>query len=270
MYITLFSRDPPQPPPLHFLGIPPDPNPPRQPPSSCAVDQSGRPSPELLRYSLPEILAAPVSSEARASPCSSTSPRRPVTGLAAGDHGKDRPRPAPLLPCLSLPPRASLCFSHLSSFLFTGTDAMDARALPRVHHRCRFASDPAGDRRISPPPPWTNHPQTSSVSPCLSRAPSVAPSPCPYRCVQAPAVPWPRLCIKQTNEAAAACFVSFWKGTLTHHVDRAMPAHGPAPLPASLSTEPGRSPWVSCPPAPAPVQPCSSFGPMHVFPLLHF
>ena len=77
MDLTLFPRDPPQPPPLRFLGIPPDPNPPRQPPSTCAVDQSGRPSPELLRCSLPEILAAPVSSEARASPCSSPRCRQP-------------------------------------------------------------------------------------------------------------------------------------------------------------------------------------------------
>uniref|UniRef100_A0A8R7R433 Uncharacterized protein n=1 Tax=Triticum urartu TaxID=4572 RepID=A0A8R7R433_TRIUA len=52
---------------------------------------------------------------------------------------------------------------------------MDAHDLPRVHHRRRFASDPAEDRRISPPPPWITHPQTSSAPPCLSRAPSVAP-----------------------------------------------------------------------------------------------
>ncbi|XP_037438086.1 uncharacterized protein LOC119305748 [Triticum dicoccoides] len=88
------------------------------------------------------------------------------------------------LSLLFSPSLQALSFSHdgLSVLFFTGTDAIDTRALPRVHHRCRFASDPAGDHRISPPPPWTTHPQTSSAPPCHSLALSSRLSPSPCRC----------------------------------------------------------------------------------------
>ncbi|XP_044367476.1 proline-rich protein 36-like [Triticum aestivum] len=73
-------------------------------------DQATHPRRHLDRPSRPRAPHQCPSPETRAS--SRTPQAAPSGDPAAGDHDQDRPCPAPLLPCLFLPPRASL--SHLS------------------------------------------------------------------------------------------------------------------------------------------------------------